>query len=76
MLNALSRNSINHVAYPVTTNIENRCVDMVARLNAPVPGSVTNYVSASVGGSLEAVLWTLIPLIHTRALFSSRTRTR
>jgi glutamate decarboxylase len=57
MIDALSKNFINHESYPVTTDIQNRCVNMVARLfNAPTQESFGDAVGTSTLGSSEAIL--------------------
>ncbi len=57
MIDALSKNFINHESYPVTTDIQNRCVNIIARLfNAPKEGSFGEAVGTSTVGSSEAIL--------------------
>ena len=57
MIDALSKNFINHESYPITTDIQNRCVNMIARLfNAPTQGGSGNVIGTSTAGSSEAIL--------------------
>jgi glutamate decarboxylase len=57
MVNALSKNLIQHEAYPATADIEKSCVSMIARLfNVPIHGNSSSVVGTSTAGSSEAIL--------------------
>jgi glutamate decarboxylase len=57
MANMLSKNIVNHESYPGTTNIQNRCVNMIARLfNAPIQEGSVDAVGTSTVGSSEAIM--------------------
>jgi glutamate decarboxylase len=53
---AFSKNFIDYEEYPVSADIQNRCVSMIARLfNAPV-GEDDNTIGTSTIGSSEAIM--------------------
>ncbi|KAK4155648.1 pyridoxal phosphate-dependent transferase [Chaetomidium leptoderma] len=57
MANMLSKNIVNHESYPGTTNIQNRCVNMIAHLfNAPTQEGSVDAVGTSTVGSSEAIM--------------------
>ncbi|KAK2734550.1 hypothetical protein FQN57_001655 [Myotisia sp. PD_48] len=59
MLEALSKNYIDYEEYPQTVEIQNRCVNMIARLvNAPTNNGETSpqAIGTSCIGSSEAIL--------------------
>ena len=57
MADMLSKNIVNHESYPGTTNIQNRCVNMIARLfNAPTQEGSVDAVGTSTVGSSEAIM--------------------
>jgi len=58
MQEALSKNFIDYEEYPVSAEIQNRCVNMIARLyNAPETGDEsTNAMGTSCIGSSEAIM--------------------
>ena len=56
MAEALSKNFIDYEEYPQTAEIQNRCVNMIARLfNAPMHGE-ENAMGTSCVGSSEAIV--------------------
>ncbi|KAF2028894.1 glutamate decarboxylase [Setomelanomma holmii] len=56
MVDAFSKNFIDYEEYPVSADIQNRCVSMIARLfNAPV-GEEDNTIGTSTIGSSEAIM--------------------
>ena len=64
MAEALSKNFIDYEEYPQTAEIQNRCVNMIARLfNAPVDDEECNSLGTSAVGSSEAIVG-LIPFIR------------
>ncbi|ETS86315.1 hypothetical protein PFICI_00143 [Pestalotiopsis fici W106-1] len=58
IIDSLSKNLANHEAYPVTTDLQNRCLDMIAQLfNVPTNGEPdVTAVGTSTVGSSEAIL--------------------
>jgi glutamate decarboxylase len=58
MQEALSKNFIDYEEYPRTAEIQNRCVNMIARMfNAPSEGDASgNAMGTSCIGSSEAIL--------------------
>ena len=55
----LSKNFIDYEEYPQTAEIQNRCVNMIARLyNAPMHGQ-ENSMGTSCVGSSEAIVGAL-----------------
>ncbi|KAF2828261.1 glutamate decarboxylase [Ophiobolus disseminans] len=56
MVEAFSKNFIDYEEYPVSADIQNRCVSMIARLfNAPI-GEEDNTIGTSTIGSSEAIM--------------------
>ncbi|KAH8728100.1 pyridoxal phosphate-dependent transferase [Phaeosphaeriaceae sp. PMI808] len=56
MVDAFSKNFIDYEEYPVSADIQNRCVSMIARLfNAPT-GEDDNTIGTSTIGSSEAIM--------------------
>ncbi|KAH7067023.1 pyridoxal phosphate-dependent transferase [Paraphoma chrysanthemicola] len=56
MVDAFSKNFIDYEEYPVSADIQNRCVSMIARLfNAPA-GDDDNTIGTSTIGSSEAIM--------------------
>ncbi|OAL04702.1 glutamate decarboxylase [Phaeosphaeriaceae sp. SRC1lsM3a] len=56
MVDAFSKNFIDYEEYPVSADIQNRCVSMIARLfNAPT-GEDANTIGTSTIGSSEAIM--------------------
>ncbi|KAL5115499.1 hypothetical protein ACEQ8H_006640 [Pleosporales sp. CAS-2024a] len=56
MVDAFSKNFIDYEEYPVSADIQNRCVSMIARLfNAPI-GDEDNTIGTSTIGSSEAIM--------------------
>jgi hypothetical protein len=56
MVDAFSKNFIDYEEYPVSADIQNRCVSMIARLfNAPT-GDDDNTIGTSTIGSSEAIM--------------------
>ncbi|KAF2845228.1 glutamate decarboxylase [Plenodomus tracheiphilus IPT5] len=56
MVDAFSKNFIDYEEYPVSADIQNRCVSMIARLfNAPSHGDA-NTIGTSTIGSSEAIM--------------------
>ncbi|KAF2120306.1 pyridoxal phosphate-dependent transferase [Lophiotrema nucula] len=57
MVDAFSKNFIDYEEYPVSADIQNRCVSMIARLfNAPTDTEEANSVGTSTIGSSEAIM--------------------
>jgi len=57
MIEAFSKNFINYEEYPVTADVQSRCVNMLARLfNAPTHDANTNAMGTSTIGSSEAIM--------------------
>ena len=57
MAEALSKNFIDYEEYPQTAEIQNRCVNMIARLfNAPTHDDESNSMGTSCVGSSEAIV--------------------
>jgi len=57
MVEAFSKNFIDYEEYPVSADIQNRCVSMIARLfNVPVHDANTNAMGTSTIGSSEAIM--------------------
>ena len=60
MAEALPKNFIDYEEYPQTADIQNRCVNMIARLyNAPTSTEGENALGTSTVGSSEAIVWPL-----------------
>ncbi|OQO09732.1 hypothetical protein B0A48_05135 [Cryoendolithus antarcticus] len=57
MIEAFSKNFIDYEEYPVSADIQNRCVSMMARLfNIPTHDDDTNAMGTSTIGSSEAIM--------------------
>ncbi|KAK5130941.1 hypothetical protein LTR08_001544 [Meristemomyces frigidus] len=57
MVEAFSKNFIDYEEYPVSADIQNRCVSMIARLfNIPAHDENTNAMGTSTIGSSEAIM--------------------
>jgi glutamate decarboxylase len=57
MIDAFSKNFIDYEEYPVSADIQNRCVSMIARLfNIPAHDENTNAMGTSTIGSSEAIM--------------------
>ncbi|ORY01232.1 glutamate decarboxylase [Basidiobolus meristosporus CBS 931.73] len=57
MAENLSKNFIDYEEYPLTCEIQNRCVNMIARLfNAPMDDSSSEALGCSTIGSSEAII--------------------
>lgn len=57
MVDAFSKNFIDYEEYPVSADIQNRCVSMIARLfNIPSHEDDTNAMGTSTIGSSEAIM--------------------
>jgi glutamate decarboxylase len=57
MVDAFSKNFIDYEEYPVTADIQNRCVSMIARLfNAPTHEEECSAMGTSTIGSSEAIM--------------------
>jgi len=57
MVEAFSKNFIDYEEYPVSADIQNRCVSMIARLfNVPTDDENSNAMGTSTIGSSEAIM--------------------
>ncbi|QIW96418.1 hypothetical protein AMS68_001936 [Peltaster fructicola] len=57
MVESFSKNFIDYEEYPVSADIQNRCVSMIARLfNIPVHEADSNAMGTSTIGSSEAIM--------------------
>ncbi len=57
MIEGFSKNFIDYEEYPVSADIQNRCVSMIARLfNVPVHDEHTTAMGTSTIGSSEAIM--------------------
>ncbi|KAK4961717.1 hypothetical protein LTR10_002208 [Elasticomyces elasticus] len=57
MVDAFSKNFIDYEEYPVSADIQNRCVSMIARLfNAPLHNEDAQVMGTSTIGSSEAIM--------------------
>ena len=57
MVESFSKNFIDYEEYPVSADIQNRCVSMIARLfNIPAHDDKTNAMGTSTIGSSEAIM--------------------
>ena len=64
IMEGLAKNFVDHKAYFSTTDIEKRCVNMVAELfNAPVNGD-RQAIGTSTVGSSEAIMLCMLALKH------------
>jgi len=63
MTEAFSKNFIDYEEYPVSADIQNRCVSMIARLfNVPSHDDKTNAMGTSTIGSSEAIMLGVLSL--------------
>jgi glutamate decarboxylase len=74
IIDTLSKNIVNHDAYPATTEIHNRCVNILARLfhappsSSPLPTTTTpsqdreEAIGTSTVGSSEAILLAVLAM--------------
>lgn len=66
MMEAFSKNFIDYEEYPVTADIQNRCVNMIARLfNIPTHDDNTNAMGTSTVGSSEAIMLATLAMKKT-----------
>ncbi|KAI5235808.1 glutamate decarboxylase [Aureobasidium subglaciale] len=66
MMEALSKNFIDYEEYPVTADIQNRCVNMIARLfNIPTHDDDSNAMGTSTVGSSEAIMLATLAMKKT-----------
>jgi glutamate decarboxylase len=57
MIEGFSKNFIDYEEYPVSADIQNRCVSMIARLfNVPVHDEQATAMGTSTIGSSEAIM--------------------
>lgn len=67
MMDAFSKNFIDYEEYPVTADIQNRCVNMIARLfNIPTHDD-SNAMGTSTVGSSEAIMLATLAMKKTWA---------
>ncbi|KAH8677863.1 glutamate decarboxylase [Xylariales sp. PMI_506] len=63
MAESFSKNFIDYEEYPVSADIQNRCVSMIGRLfNAPTTGSSESAVGTSCVGSSEAIMLAVLAM--------------
>jgi len=63
MTDAFSKNFIDYEEYPQTAEIQNRCVNMIARMyNAPTADGHTNAMGTSTVGSSEAIMLAVLAM--------------
>lgn len=63
MVDAFSKNFIDYEEYPVSADIQNRCVSMIARLfNAPLKEEKTSVMGTSTIGSSEAIMLAVLAM--------------
>lgn len=63
MTDAFSKNFIDYEEYPQTAEIQNRCVNMIARLfNAPISEDGENAMGTSTIGSSEAIMLSVLAM--------------
>lgn len=63
MTEAFSKNFIDYEEYPQTAEIQNRCVNMIARLfNAPESEDGANAIGTSTIGSSEAIMLSVLAM--------------
>lgn len=66
MVDAFSKNFIDYEEYPVSADIQNRCVSMIARLfNIPSHDENTNAMGTSTIGSSEAIMLATLAMKKT-----------
>jgi glutamate decarboxylase len=63
MTDCFSKNFIDYEEYPVSADIQNRCVSMIARLfNVPTNDEGTNAMGTSTIGSSEAIMLAVLAM--------------
>jgi glutamate decarboxylase len=63
MADAFAKNFIDYEEYPVSADIQNRCVSMIARLfNAPLEDDNTSIMGTSTIGSSEAIMLAVLAM--------------
>lgn len=63
MVEAFSKNFIDYEEYPQTAELQNRCVNMIARLyHAPEPEDGSNAIGTSTVGSSEAIMLSVLAM--------------
>ncbi|KAJ9499487.1 hypothetical protein H2202_005070 [Exophiala xenobiotica] len=63
MTEAFAKNFIDYEEYPATAEIQNKCVNMIARLfNAPEPKDGGNALGTSTVGSSEAIMLSVLAM--------------
>ncbi|ORY13396.1 pyridoxal phosphate-dependent transferase [Clohesyomyces aquaticus] len=63
MVECFSKNFIDYEEYPVSADIQNRCVSMIARLfNIPAHDDNTNAMGTSTVGSSEAIMLAVLAM--------------
>ncbi|GME25783.1 Pyridoxal phosphate-dependent decarboxylase [Neofusicoccum parvum] len=63
MMDAFAKNFIDYEEYPVSADIQNRCVSMIARLfNIPSADENTNAMGTSTIGSSEAIMLAVLAM--------------
>ncbi|KAF2183690.1 glutamate decarboxylase [Zopfia rhizophila CBS 207.26] len=63
MIECFSKNFIDYEEYPVSADIQNRCVSMIARLfNIPVHDKEVNAMGTSTIGSSEAIMLAVLAM--------------
>ncbi|KAF2469730.1 glutamate decarboxylase [Lindgomyces ingoldianus] len=63
MVECFSKNFIDYEEYPVSADIQNRCVSMIARLfNIPAHDEGTNAMGTSTIGSSEAIMLAVLAM--------------
>ena len=71
MADALPKNFIDYEEYPQTAEIQNRCVNMIARMyNAPTSETEDSAMGTSTVGSSEAIMlgtshWSMFRHAHS-----------
>lgn len=66
MVDCFSKNFIDYEEYPVSADIQNRCVSMIARLfNIPSHKEDTNAMGTSTVGSSEAIMLAVLAMKKT-----------
>ena len=63
MIDALNKNFIDHDSYPVTLDIQTRCVNIIAQLfHAPIEADSGNATGTSTIGSSEAIMLAVLAM--------------
>ena len=66
MIESFSKNFIDYEEYPVSADIQNRCVSMIARLfNVPTEDKDSNAMGTSTIGSSEAIMLATLAMKKT-----------